>query len=191
VLREQATSDPPQALEALGTLVSLHWVTRVVTRGSLGSPPEAPEPEALLLLEGGHVRPSFPLSVDDRALLRAVDDYLTLDPPVDMQPTPPSAALAAAVVTVTHGQLDESRARLSELLIRWPESQEAPQAARAVAQIGTTYAHAPRSDRPADLCDDYAVLTAWADAAPPDTDPATLDAVAAWRAPRCRGGARD
>jgi|GEM_PF-6189009 len=191
VLREQAETRPDHALAALGMLATLHWNTRVVTRGSLAAPPEAPEPEDLLFLEGGHMRPRYALAVGDRALLRATDDYLALDPPGDADPTPASLALAAAVVTVTHGQLPESRARLAALMSRWPTSPEASQAALTLAAIGATYAHTPRRDRPPDLCQDHAVAVGWAQAAAADADPAALDAIEAWRAPRCRGGAAE
>ncbi len=191
VLREQADADPDEALAALGMLASLHWTTRAVSRGSLAAPPENPEPEGVLLLEGGHVRARFPLAVDDRALLRSTDDYLALGPPADGDPDPAALALAAAVVTVTHGQWPESRTRLVAILETWPESSQASEAATTLAAIGATYAHAPRKERPADLCEDHAAAAAWAELSTANADPEALDAVGAWRAPRCRGGAGD
>lgn len=191
VLRTQAGDHPDQAVAALGTLATLHWNERVVTRGKLAAPPEAREPESWLVLEGGHTRARYPLADADHALLRVTDDFLALSPPEDADPSPPGLALAAAVVTLTHGQLPETRARLVAVLRAWPASPEAVQAAGTLAAIGETYRRAPRAERPADLCVDHAAAVAWADQAGADADPDTLGALAGWRAPRCRGGAAD
>jgi hypothetical protein len=191
VLREQAENQPQEALSAMAMLAALHWNAQVVTRGSLAAPPIAEAPEQVMVLEGGHLRPRYPLAVQDRALLRAADDYLAILPPVDTVPSPPSIALAAAVLTLGHGQLPETQARLVGLIQTWPESAEAETAICTLSQIGTTYAQASRQDRPPELCRDHAVAVAWAKGPGANAGPDAHDALAAWRTPRCRGALKD